>query len=108
VGQGCFGAAAWEDTFYRDLRTVKTALRAAGHELAYSRSPARPGYYLRGEGPLSAELVEIIRQSAAQNDPAQLRILASLGPARRFRLGSSITTAARRAVAYRKQAAQNE
>ncbi|MBS3750493.1 MAG: hypothetical protein KGY39_03200, partial [Anaerolineales bacterium] len=47
--KGCFGDAAWEDVFYRDMRVVKDAFLAAGHEVAYSRKKGRSGYYLRGE-----------------------------------------------------------
>jgi hypothetical protein len=59
LGKGCFGASAWQDAFYRDMQVVKRALSAAGHELAYSRSHEQPGYFLRGEPPVSAELSSI-------------------------------------------------
>ena len=34
LGAGCFGGAAWQDTFYRDMRVVKQALATAGYSLA--------------------------------------------------------------------------
>jgi len=33
LGKNCFGASAWEDTFYRDMRLVKQAFETAGHRL---------------------------------------------------------------------------
>jgi hypothetical protein len=101
LGRGCFGAAAWEDTFYRDMRIVKKALQAAGYRLKYSRRAGRPGYYLHQQPPISAELAATLAHSAAEVDPAQIRIWRIMPPAERFRLGCSITDAARRAAAYR-------
>ena len=101
LGARCFGDAAREDTFYRDMRAVKAALQAAGHTLAYSRSAARPGYYLRGEGAISDELARQIDGSVAEIDLAQLDIFRRMTPAERFRLGCSVTDTARNAVAYR-------
>jgi hypothetical protein len=82
------------------MRVVKAALRAAGHVLAYSRSPHKAGYYLRGQGSVSPELAEVLRLSAAEVDEEQINILRSKTPAERFRLGCSVTDAARRAVIY--------
>ena len=31
LGKGCFGESAWEDTFFRDMKLVKRALKAAGY-----------------------------------------------------------------------------
>lgn len=101
LGRGCFGIKAWEDAFYRDMRIVKAALKAAGYELSYSRRAKRPGYFLRGEPAVSFELSEILRQSSAEVNKAQIDILRGLTPADRFRLGCSIMDAARNAVAYR-------
>lgn len=100
LGKGCFGAA-WQDVFYRDLRLVKSALKAAGFQLAYSRSSKRSGYYLKGQPELSEQLANTIRQSAAEVDPKQVKIFQRLSPAERFRLGCSVTDTARNAVAYR-------
>ena len=33
LGKNCFGASAWEDTFYRDMRLVKQAFETAGYRL---------------------------------------------------------------------------
>lgn len=101
LGHGCFGASAWEDNFYRDLRVVKQAFEAAGFRLAYSRSAAHPGYYLEGQPAVSEELAEILRKTAAQVDPNQIAVLRRLSPAQRFRLGCSVSDAARKVVAYR-------
>lgn len=101
LGKGCFGASAWKDSFYRDMQVVKRALTAAGHELAYSRSRKRPGYYLRGEPLVSAELSSILKGCVAQVDPAQIAILKRLTPAQRFRMGCEITDLAVSVVAHR-------
>jgi hypothetical protein len=101
LGKGCFGEAAWEDTFYRDMRLVKRALRAAGYELAYSRSRARPGYYLRDQPRLHPDLGRVLDGSVAEVDPAQIAIYRCLEPSTRFRQGCSISDTARQAVAYR-------
>ena len=101
LGKGCFGKAAWEDTFYRDMRVVKLALRAAGYELAYSRSHHQPGYYLRGEPSLHPDLARVLDGSVAEVDAAQIAIYRRLEAADRFRQGCSITDTACQAVAYR-------
>ena len=63
LGIGCFGDSAWVDTFYRDLLVVKKALGAAGYQLAYSRSLNHPGYYLRNQPRISAELSATLQGS---------------------------------------------
>jgi hypothetical protein len=103
LGKSCFGKGAWEDTFYRDMRIVKKALQAAGYRLKYSRKAGRPGYYIHQQPALSAELSTLLSHSVAEVDPAQIRIWRSMPAAERFRLGCSITDAARQAVAYRQQ-----
>lgn len=103
LGKGCFGKAAWKDTFYRDMRMVKKAFSAAGYQLAFSRSKKRSGYYLRGEPPLHPDLAHIISASIAEVDPEQIAIYRRLTPAERFHQGCSISDTARRAVAYRKE-----
>ncbi len=108
LGNGCFGKAAWDGTFYRDIRVVKQALKADGYQLAYSRSKATPGYYLRGEPRLHPNLARALDSSVAEVDPAQIAIYRNLSPADRFRQGCSISDTARRAVAYRLQQRQPE
>lgn len=103
LGRGCFGKAAWKDTFYRDMRVVKKALREAGYELAYGRSRARTGYYLRGQPRLHPDLAGLINGSVTEVDPAQIGIYRRLNPADRFRQGCSISDTARQVVAYRLQ-----
>lgn len=103
---GCFGANAWKDTFYRDMRIVKQAFKAAGYQLAYSRRLTRPGYYLRRHPPLHPDLVRILAGSISEVDPAQITIYRKLSPAERFRQGCSISDTARKIVAYRIQQRQ--
>jgi hypothetical protein len=100
LGLNCFGATAWEDNFYRDLRVVRQSLKAAGHELLYSRSKRRPGYYLKDQPALSPEYRQMLR-SAEEVDQRQIDIYHKLSPAERFRQGCSISDTARKVVAYR-------
>lgn len=101
LGKGCFGNLAWEDNFFRDMRVVKAAMKAADYRIVYSRSSTRPGYFLHGQPSVSTELSEILRQSGLEVDSAQLKILKKMTPADRFRLGCSITDTARNAVVFR-------
>lgn len=95
LGRFCFGEAAWVDTFYRDIRVVKDAFKAAGYELAFSRRPGQTGYYLKGQPPLSTEIATALRSCAEEVDPIQTSIFQKMSTAERFRLGFSISDAAR-------------
>jgi len=101
LGKGCFGSAAWQDTFYRDMRVVKKALDVAGFPLLYSRNKQQPGYYLHRQQALSTEFKQILRTSAAEVDQRQIDIYHRLSPADRFHQGCSISDTARKVVAYR-------
>lgn len=101
LGKNCFGASAWEDTFYRDMHAVKQAFKAAGLTLAYSRNKPQAGYYLKGQPALSPELKQILHSSVAEVDPRQIEIYQRLTPADRFQQGCSISDTARTVVAFR-------
>ncbi|RIK32715.1 MAG: hypothetical protein DCC56_02550 [Anaerolineae bacterium] len=101
LGRNCFGTAAWEDTFYRDMRVVKQAFQAAGHLLEYSRSRKNKGYYVKGQPALSPELRQMVKASIAEVDQRQIDIYRRLSAADRFRQGCSISDSARNVVAYR-------
>lgn len=101
LGENCFGASAWEDTFYRDMYVVKQAFKAAGFTLVYSRNKPQTGYYLEGQPAVSLELKQILHSSAAEVDSRQIEIYQRLSPADRFRQGCSISDIARRVVAFR-------
>lgn len=101
LGKGCFGDAAWVDTFYRDMHLVKQALRSAGFQLAYSRSLNQAGYYLRNQPPISSELSVTLQGSLAEVDPAQIAIFKRLSFEQRFRQGCSISNLACQVVANR-------
>lgn len=101
LGRSCFGASAWEDTFYRDMRVVKQAFMAAGYELEYSRNKPQSGYFIKGQPGLSPEFDQMIKASAAEVDSRQIAIYHQLTAAERFRQGSSISDTARNVVAYR-------
>ncbi|HEX9837742.1 MAG TPA: hypothetical protein VGA72_00270, partial [Anaerolineales bacterium] len=101
LGRGCFGASAWQDTFYRDFRIVKQAFDAAGYRLLFSRKKQQPGYYLDGQPALSSEINDVLKSSAAEVDQRQIDIYRKLSFAERFYQGCSISDTARKAVAYR-------
>jgi hypothetical protein len=101
LGKNCFGVAAWQDTFFRDMRIVKQAFEAAGYRLLYSRNKQQPGYYLQGQPTLSSECKQILQSSAADVDQRQIDIYRKLSFAERFYQGCSISDTARKVVAYR-------
>ena len=101
LGKNCFGSRACQDTFFRDMRTVKRALKAEGFDLEYSRSAQKPGYYLSGQPSLSTELEKAIAGSIAEVDAAQIAIFRQMAPAMRFQLGCSISDTARTVTAHR-------
>jgi hypothetical protein len=101
LGKNCFGIAAWEDTFYRDIRFVKQALEAAGYQLLYSRRKEQSGYYLDGQPALSPEIQQVLKGSAAEVDQRQIDIYRNLSFGERFHQGCSISDTARKVVSYR-------
>lgn len=101
LGKNCFGASAWEDTFYRDMCIVKQAFEAAGYRLLYSRNKQQSGYYLDGQPTLSSEIKQELNTSAAEVDQRQIDIYRKLSFAERFYQGCSISDTARKVVAYR-------
>jgi hypothetical protein len=101
LGKGCFGDSAWEDTFYRDMKVVKLALRAAGYQPAYSRSSKLPGYHLLDQGGVGPELTSILNGCVATVNQSQIDIFKNLSYAQRFRQGYSVCNLARNVVAYR-------
>lgn len=103
LGKNCFGDSAWQDVFYRDMRIVREAFKAAGYQLKYSRRKNQRGYYLEGEPVISENLSAIIRNSIAEVDQNQIGISRQLSAAERFQQGISISNAALNAVAYRIQ-----
>lgn len=101
LGKNCFGATAWEDNFYRDMRLVKLAFRAVEESLLYSRKKGNSGYYLKGKPALSDELKRLLIECVSEADQRQIDIYHRRTSAQRFRQGCSISNTARRAVAYR-------
>jgi hypothetical protein len=101
LGKFCFGKAAWEDNFYRDMRIIKQAFKAAGFLLAFSRARQQGGYYLKDQPALSPELSQLLKSSSSEVDQRQIDIYHRLSAADRFRQGCAISDAARRVVAYR-------
>lgn len=103
VGKSCFGAAAWQDTFFRDMRVVKQAFAAAGLDLLYSRARGFRGYYVDGQDALSPEFKRMIQSSVGEVDSRQIEIYRSLSPSARFTQGCAISDTARNVVAFRIQ-----
>jgi len=101
LGKNCFGVAAWQDTFFRDMRFVKQALETAGYRLLYSRKKEQPGYYLAGQAALSSEFKQVLKGSMVEVDQRQIDIYRKLSFAERFHQGCSISDTARNVVAYR-------
>jgi len=101
LGRGCFGDSAWQDTFFRDMKVVRQAFQAAGYELAYSRQAEKMGYYLRGQGAISAELSAVIQGCVAEVDAAQMAVFRTLPAAVKFQQGCSVSDLARQVVANR-------
>ena len=101
LGKHIFGKTAWEDNFYRDMRLVKQAFRAAGMGIAYSRNPRQPGYYLVDQPAISDQLKKKVHHSLDEIDPRQMMIYQQSSPAERFRQGCSTSNRARQSVAYR-------
>jgi hypothetical protein len=101
LGKDCFGIAAWQDTFFRDMRFVKQAFEAASYRLLYSRNKQQPGYYLAGQPALSSEFKQVLMGSAAEVDQRQIDVYRKLSFEERFHQGCSISDTARKVVAYR-------
>lgn len=101
LGRGCFGDAAWEDNFFRDMKVVKQAFQSASCSLAYSRNPQQPGYYLRGLPAVSSQLSSILVGCVADVDPAQIAIFRKSSRQVKFQQGCSISNLTRQVVANR-------
>jgi hypothetical protein len=101
LGKGCFGDAAWEDTFFRDMQVVKQAFQAVSCRLTYSRRPGQPGYFLHSQPAISAELSNILVGSVTEVDSAQMTVLKKLSFSARFQQGCSISNLACQVVANR-------
>jgi hypothetical protein len=68
LGRNAFGKSALKGTFYRDMRAVKLAFRAAGYHLVYHREKPRSGFHLDGEPPVSRQISEALAGTAAELD----------------------------------------
>lgn len=77
LGRGCFGSSP-RATFYRDMAAVRRVLAKADYQLAYSRQPARRGYFVAGRPPLDEQLQRLIAGAVAEVDPEQIRIYRQL------------------------------
>ena len=89
-GVGCFGKHPLL-TFARDIKFVRDVLKAAGHQLRYSRRTEQPGYYIPGRPLLDPHLVKVIHAAVDEVDPEQVAIYARLSPAQRMHQGASLS-----------------
>ena len=90
MGFASFGEKSWEDTFYRDMRVVKTALKQAGFELKYSRTGDHLGYYIAGEGHLHPDVNKELAGALGEIDQEQIEIYRRISPAQKFYQACSI------------------
>ena len=84
MGFKSFDEKSWEDTFYRDMRVVKQALKAAGFKVKYSRKKEICGYYLDGEPALSADVQAEISGALVELDDEQIKSYRNMPPAQKF------------------------
>ena len=89
-GAGCFGKHPLL-TFARDIKFVRDVLKAAGHQLRYSRRMEQPGYYILGRPRLDPHLVKVIHATVNEVNPQQVAIYARLTPAQRMHQGASLS-----------------
>jgi len=100
LGKGCFGAKAWQEVFFRDMRFVKQAFAQAGAILKYSRSNKVPGYYLENSLPLHHEIRQEIQGALKELDKQQLAVIGKLSPAQKFFQAVSMIDLGRRVSAH--------
>jgi len=96
MGFASFGRKSWRDTFYRDMRVVKAALKQAGYSLKYSRTEKKTGYYLAGEAPLHPALKAAIAGALKEIDPKQIEIYKRISPSQKFYQACSIINLAKK------------
>ena len=104
MGFKSFEEKSWEDTFYRDMRVVKQALKEAGFEVKYSRRKNESGYYLAGGSRLSIEVKKEIAGAIAELDEEQMKIYKDMSAAQKFYQATSIIDFGKRVSIQRAQA----
>ena len=102
LGKNCFGAKAWEDIFYRDMRFVKKAFAQAGYSIKYSRDGLSPGYYLEHQPPLHPLLKKGIRGALEELDDQQIEIYKKLSTEQKFFQAASIINLGRKVTSSKK------
>ena len=90
MGFASFGDKSWKDTFYRDMRVVKAALKQAGFDLKYSRTGNRPGYYIVGKAPLHPDVKKELSGALNEIDQEQIEIYQRISSAQKFYQACSI------------------
>jgi hypothetical protein len=95
-------------TFFIDVLFVRRAFSVLGYQLSYRCDGERKGFYLRGEGELSPEIIRAIRGAVNKVDPRQVEITRNLTPAQRVQQGLSLTNLTHNVVRYRNEARTRE
>lgn len=90
MGFASFGDKSWKDSFHRDMRVVKAALKQAGFTLKYSRAGDHPGYYFAGEESLHPDVKKEIAGALDEIDQGQIEIYKRISPAQKFYQACSI------------------
>ncbi|MEJ2487986.1 MAG: hypothetical protein P8Y68_19895 [Anaerolineales bacterium] len=102
LGKNCFGAKAWEDIFYRDMRFVKEAFAQASYSIKFSRDANSPGYYLENQPPLHPRMKKGIKGALEELDDQQIEIYKKLSPEQKFFQAVSIINFGRKVAAEKK------
>lgn len=96
LGNHCFGVKAWEDTFYRDMRAVKTVFASAGFTLEYNRGGNRPGYHLAGEPALHQSMHRRLVGALQELDDEQCEIYGQISAEQKCYQAISMIESSRR------------
>jgi len=96
MGFASFGEINWKANFYRDMHTVKVALKLAGYEVKYSRHQEKLGYYIFGEESLHPNVKKEIAGALKEIDQEQIEIYKHISPAQKFYQACSIINLAKK------------
>ena len=96
MGFASFGEKNRKANFYRDIHTVKAALKQAGYEVKYSRHQEKPGYYIFGEESLHPCVKKEIAEAFKEIDQSQIEIYKHISPAQKFYQACSIINLAKK------------
>ena len=90
MGLASFGEKNRTDNFYRDMHTVKVALKLAGYQVDFSRHQEKLGYYISGEEPHHPIVKKEIAGALKEIDQEQVEIYKRISPAQKLYQACSI------------------